>query len=586
MVGKRLGAGKGFCGRRPVGCALLGALALLLAACDARDAERAQVLAWSEAGRLGGLRVEERAATAPAPGAETTLTVVATGDLKGWLTTATLYPERAPPTGLAYLAPVIAALRAADDALLLLDAGDALHGAPSATLFSEGSGLPPLELPIVPALNALRYDAMTLGNFDLALGWAALAHAEAQSDFPWLAANLERTDGGGGTRLRPYRVLERHGVRVGVLGLTTPLGTLGRDPRTFEGLRLADLEATARRWVSILRQVERVDVLIGLFHSGLDGDYARDAALRAGLPLGAAAGRVAEAVPGFDLIVAGDAHRLSPRGSTSAPTPWGPPVVEPGAYGRGLAVARLHLAERGGRWSVRRVERHTLAAAGAPDETILRHAAEPLRLTAERLAEPTAVRFRRVPRRDEFHRCAGALSHDAAAFLAGEAPAASVSLLPMGWDFDPPARHEQGRPLRRAHLYRWLRYGDPLVQAPLTGRQVELLLDGYVRHVRGWRVPPLTVLWPGGLRVELPREGSELARIHRADGRPLRFGDTVPVWLTAFVWHGGLGLAGEALLPGGPPLRAVPVTLRAGLFALLSDPAYAIPPECARWLEH
>jgi hypothetical protein len=156
----------------------------------------------------------------------------------------------------------------------------------------------------------------------------------------------------------------------------------------------------------------------------------------------------------------------------------------------------------------------------------------------------------------------------------------------MGWDFDPPARDERGRPVRRVHLYRWLRYGDPLVQAPLTGRQVELLLDGYVRHARGWRVPPLTVLWPGGLRVELPREGSELARIHRADGEPLRFGDTVPVWLTAFVWHGGLGLAGEALLAGGPPRRAVPVTLRAGLFALLSDPAYAIPPECARWLEH
>ncbi|HEX9844732.1 MAG TPA: hypothetical protein VGC20_18370, partial [bacterium] len=564
-------------------------MSALVAGCERSAAERERVAAWSAQGRLGGLRVVERAASVAPPGAERTLTVAATGDLKGWISTATLHPGRE-ATGLAHLAPLIRDLRAGDPDLLLLDAGDALNEAPATTLAGMGTADPAPVPPIVTLMNALGYDAMALGNYDVALGWAALGRAQAASRFAWLSANLERTENGtgggaeGGTVLAPYTVLERRGVRVGVLGLTTPAAALGRDPRELAGRAFADLEAAARRWVPILRGVERVDVLIGLFHSGLDGKWAREDAVRAGLPLFAAAGRVAETVPGFDLIVAGDAQRLSPRRSTAAETPYGVPVLEPGARGNGLAVATLRLAARDGRWVVTDVERHTLAAAAAPDPAALALVAEPLLRIRERLAEPTRVRFRRVPRKSEFYRCAGALSHAAAAAGSGDDAARVRSLLPMRWVFAPPARGELGSPLRRAHLYRWLRYDDTLVQGRLTGRQVALLLDGYVRHERGWRVLPLEVFWPGGLAVDVPQEGSELSAVRQADdGAVLPRDGTVPVWLTAFVWYGGLGLAPRALLPGGPPLRALPGSLRERLFALLSDPALVIPAPCARW---
>ncbi len=432
-------------------------------------------------------------------------------------------------------------------------------------------------------MNALRYDAMALGNYDLALGWASLAHALAAADFPWLAANLERP--WGGTVLPPYRVLERNGVRVGVLGLTTPGAAAGLHPRHLDDMALRDLERTARRWVPVLREVEAADVVIALLHSGMDGAYRREEAIRTGRPLYAAGGRLAEGVPGLDLIVSGGAHRLSPYASSDGATPYGTPVLEAGALGRGLAVAQFALEAANGRWSITEVRRHTLRAAATPDTELLATVAHELQRTRERLAEPTRARFRRVPRKAAFVACAGALSHATAALLTGEDPAHLLSLLPAQWVYEPPTRDERGQPVRRAHLYRWQRYPERLVKAHLTGRQIEHLLDGYVRHRRGWRVSPLAVLWPGGLEATIAPGGSRLQSLTRqAGGRSIRPHALYPVWLTQFVWYGGLGLAPEALLQPDWKLREVEIPLRAGLFALLNDPRFALPEACRGWL--
>jgi 2',3'-cyclic-nucleotide 2'-phosphodiesterase/3'-nucleotidase len=602
MVGNAPRAGKRFSdrtGHAGVGLALTLALAAALAACE--RSEMAQALRASEDGRLGGLRVTERARLAPPTGAERTLTVVVTGDLKGWVSTAVLHPQAPRHTGLAHLAPLLRDLRATHPDLVLLDAGDALHGAPRAPLGPGVDGLAG-QFPIVALMNALGYDALALGNDDFALGGDALARVRAASAFPWLAANVDRL--GGGTAFPPYVVLERgeagRRVRVGVLGLTTPVAALGRSPRELDGLRFTDLEAAARRWVPVLREVERVDVLIGLFHAGLDGAFLRDAALRGGLPLPGAAGRVAETVPGFDLIVSGDAQALSPQRSADEHTPYGVPVLQPGARGEALALAlaTLHLAGHAGRWRVVTVQRHTLAAEPEADPTALAVVAAPLGRLRAHLSAPTGVRIRAVPRRGEFHRCAGALSHAAVLRLDGGASRAAseaapggasnaaLSLLPMGWAFEPPAREERGQPLTRAHLHRWLTHDESLVRVTLSGRQIALLLDGYVRHERHWRVPPHEVLWPGGLRAVLPEAGSELAALRRAEGdAPLHPHTAYPVWLTAFAWYGGLSRARQALLPGDAPQREAATSLREALFEALSDPAFVLPAPCVRWLE-
>lgn len=593
--------------------AVLSTALLIAAACEDRGRERARILAWSAQDRLGGLEARERPALPAPPGGRREITLAVTGDLKGWITTISRFNRRA-PSGLAHLALLIRELRAEDPGLILLDAGDAIRGAPGGTIIPEISGLPALHFPILELMNALGYDATVLGNYDLGLGWASIAHAQAASDFNWLAANIEQE--GGGTRLEPYRIVERKGVRVAVLGLTTPRVTAGLDPRQLEGLVLSGVEEAARRWVPFLRDVERADLVIGLVHEGLDGGYQRAAALRGAPPWAPGTGRLADdgdrfggsndryGEGGFDLIVSGDAHRLSPRRPAGADSPYSVPVLEPGARGNALAVATFSLAERQGRWAMSKtagMTRRTLPAAREAHPGALAIVAEDLRATRALLEDATALRFRRVPRRGEFQRCAGALSHRAAVYLAGD-PAGGLaggpegengqgqlSLLPTLWRFEKPGKAALGQPLRRGHLYRWMRYPDTLVRVRLTGRQIEILLEGYVRHMRKWRVPALEVLWPGGLRVSLAEKGSRIRSLRLAsDGRPLAPQRLYPVWLTSYLRHGGLGLARRALIqPGGIGSHepAISRSLRAGLFNLLSDPATEIPQQCARWLE-
>lgn len=587
---------------------------LATAACDsaARDAEH--IRHWSRAGLLGGLEPQERQPLAAAEGSRRRLTVVATGDLKGWLTRSTLYRNmrgERQAGGLAHLAAHIRALRAAEPELILLDGGDALSGAPSATMLGEALGQPTRHFPVVTLMNDLGYDAAALGNQDLALGWASLSHALVQSSFPWLAANLERD--GGGTALAPYLILERQGVRVAVLGMTSPSAASGTNPEHLRGLHVGDLVQVAQRWVPFLRQHEAADVVIGLLHSGLNVDYRRETALRGGLPLIAGAGDVADQGMGLDLIISADAHRLSPRDPTDGASAYATPVLEPGGRGNGLALATLLLEGRDGRWRVGTVERRTLPALQEAEPRALAVVAQDLEQTRTLLAGETVLRLRRVPRKSEFYRCAGALSHRVAGYLAADLlaedvlggaegsearPEQSFSLLPMLWRGLPPGKDELGQRITRAHLQRWLPYGDTLVLRRLTGRQIALLLDGYVRHLRGWRVPDDEVLWPGGLVIEAPEGGSQVTALRPESlvqpggvSAPLANHDPLPVWLTAYHANGGAGLLPRVLEPvnvraqDGVETPYTRLTLRAGLFAMLSDQGFEPPAQCARWLE-
>ncbi|MEE8394681.1 MAG: metallophosphoesterase [bacterium] len=552
----------------------------------------------------GGWRVRRRARLLAPPGARAEVVVVATSDLHGWVVRDTLYPgER--PGGLAHLAPVIAELRRGDPGLILIDGGDLLQGAPNLSLFQHRPSPPP----VIVLMNRLAYDAIALGNHDLDRGAAALARRVGQTAFPWLAANVEAAD--GSLPFAPYRIVERGGVRVAVVGLTTPGVPAWVDRARLGGLRFLDLEAAARRWLAVVRDQEKADVVVGLLHSGLNGSYDRRMAVRLGLPLPNGAGRVADGVPGFDLIVSGHAHRLSPRKSRSGDSPYSVPVIQPGARGQAVAVARLRLGERDGRWAVQGITRVVLPPAIKADPALLAEVADDLARTRRWLAVPTAVRFGAIPGAEQFHHCAGALSHLAAAasrrtgpgrLTAGAAAAAAggrsglppavrpsappYSLLPMMWRLVPPGPEEIGAPVRRAHLRRWLRYDNSLVLANLKARQMALLLGPFARRRRGLRARATMVLHPGGLEVTLAPGGTEVVALADAKtGRALPRHAAFPVWLTNYHWNGGGGVAAAALVVPEQKILFQPASLREEIFALLQRAdANPLPPACRGFL--
>jgi len=145
------------------------------------------------------------------------------------------------------------------DNVVLLDCGDLLQGNPYAYYFNriDTSGVHP----IIQTMNYIGYDAFAVGNHEIELGVDTYTKARDTSDFPWLSANAALDD--GSTYFEPYTILETVGIKIGILGLTTPGIPTMLDSTYYPGITWKDMVATAQQYSPKLRY--SVDVLIGIF---------------------------------------------------------------------------------------------------------------------------------------------------------------------------------------------------------------------------------------------------------------------------------------------------------------------------------
>ena len=102
----------------------------------------------------------------------------------------------------------IAAIHKSIPNSVLLDAGDALHGLPIATLL-RGSD-------IIALMNAAGYGAMAVGNHEFNYGWARLRELRDMAGFPFLASNIMED---GGLPLDDTKIIEVDGVKIGLFGI-------------------------------------------------------------------------------------------------------------------------------------------------------------------------------------------------------------------------------------------------------------------------------------------------------------------------------------------------------------------------------
>src|SRR5438552_6465175 len=161
------------------------------------------------------------------------------------------------------------------------------------------------------AMNALRYDSMTVGNHEYNFGLQVLEKARREAKFPWLSANTYDA-GKSTTHYQPYNVKEVQGVRIGVLGLTTPAIPNWENKPNYEGLDFRETVSEAKKWVPILRDKERVDVVVITMHMGIEEDLRTGTPNPAQVPNENAAIAIARQVPGIDVILMGHTHREVP----------------------------------------------------------------------------------------------------------------------------------------------------------------------------------------------------------------------------------------------------------------------------------
>jgi 2',3'-cyclic-nucleotide 2'-phosphodiesterase/3'-nucleotidase len=232
-----------------------------------------------------------------------TLTFMETSDIHGSIFPYNFITAKPAPTSLAQVATLIAKERAADAKdFVLLDNGDVLQGQPVVYYYNFVK----TDVPHIwsQAVNYLRYDVVGVGNHDIEAGHPVYDKLYREIKAPAICANAVKSD--GATYFKPYTIIRREGLKIAVLGMVEPKLTEQLPPQFWSGMTFADMIETAKKWVPIIQQKEKPDLLIGLFHSGVDytqGGQNRDTPENEN-----ASQLVAEQVPGFDFIFVGHDH--------------------------------------------------------------------------------------------------------------------------------------------------------------------------------------------------------------------------------------------------------------------------------------
>ena len=213
--------------------------------------------------------------------------------------------------------------------LILLDGGDVLQGQPTAYYYNFV--VPERPHLVARAMNLMGYDAMCIGNHDLETGHGVYDRFCKECNFPILGANV-LDENSGAPYFTPYVMIEREGVRVAVLGLLTAAIPHWLPKNLWSGMSVENMLESARKWSEYILNVEKPDLLIGLFHSGWDGGVQTDKYTENMVRL------IASQVPGFDIICFGHDH--DKRIEVIRPD-WGGKVVCVGLWSQAASVSMI-----------------------------------------------------------------------------------------------------------------------------------------------------------------------------------------------------------------------------------------------------
>lgn len=230
---------------------------------------------------------------------EVTLKLIETSDVHGCYFSYDFIRMKPRKGGLACVSSFVKEQREQyGDGVVLMDNGDILQGQPIAYYYNY---IDTTSVHVTSAmLNYMKYDVGTMGNHDVETGHAVYDRWVKQCAFPVLGANIVDNKTGE-PYLTPYKIIERKGVKIAVLGMITPAIPSWLPEQLWNGLHFEDMEDCARKWVKIIKEKENPDVLIGLFHAGPEGNKL-DNVVENG------SGDVAKNVPGFDVVFMGHDH--------------------------------------------------------------------------------------------------------------------------------------------------------------------------------------------------------------------------------------------------------------------------------------
>lgn len=203
---------------------------------------------------------------------------------------------------------------------ILVSAGDMFQGSPDSNLLYGKT--------VVDVMNYAQFDAMTLGNHEFDWGIDMLKQRISQSAYPYICANvIDKRTGKLAEFVKPYSVIERKGVKVGIIGIATPETAYKTNPKMIENYTFADPVTTVKKLIPVLKR-QGVQIIIALTHLGSEmdtqGNIQGDAA------------QLAQEADGLDAVISGHSHQVVFGQVQNVP------VVQ--AYYNGRAAGKIDIA--------------------------------------------------------------------------------------------------------------------------------------------------------------------------------------------------------------------------------------------------
>ncbi len=247
--------------------------------------------------------------------------IIATSDLHGWFvpwdfSTDTKYTRGS----LTYIAQTIKEHRENNENLIYVDCGDAVQANYVEYFINDDKN------PMVEAFNYLNCDVWTFGNHEYNFNRELRQNLIDDFEGTILSGNVYEK--ATGKRYLPATtVIEKDGIKIGFIGITTPLITEfenGKD--SLDGLEIINPLVEIKKAISELK-AENVDSIIGILHMGLDEENNVE---------GSGVKEIAKAFPEFDAIIAGHAHANISKEVVNDVL-----IMEPYKYGQAIGFVNL-----------------------------------------------------------------------------------------------------------------------------------------------------------------------------------------------------------------------------------------------------
>ncbi|MGM0125970.1 2',3'-cyclic-nucleotide 2'-phosphodiesterase/3'-nucleotidase [Enterococcus sp. AZ194] len=185
---------------------------------------------------------------------------------------------------------------------ILIDNGDYLVGSPEATFYNATLDVSPL----MTIANQLGIDVMVPGNHEFDYGIEFLKKQAEAFKGAYLCANL--VDNQDQLLFEPYTIIERYGVKVGVIGVVTSYMSQLTNYEKIKSVKFLDVVSTVKKWLPKVK--EYADIIIVSYHGGIERD------MKTGNPTQYDTGedqtyRLIQEIPEIDGVICGHQHRVN-----------------------------------------------------------------------------------------------------------------------------------------------------------------------------------------------------------------------------------------------------------------------------------